>query len=214
MTTDSTDVGPPSSVRRVESPAATELALQCATFEDLQTVLRCCEVLVATLAGGPGRATEAAADQVVTEAAWTTALLSYARCFRTGPLDRTAGLLTEDDVTGTQAGARGLEWHRAFLRLRDHYADRRANPREQFSVGVAQDASGAARGVAVTSVRQPLVDELTVRQLGGLAFALSTLVDGRIGEGQERLFASLQEMSPAALDALAPLDVALSDAPQ
>jgi hypothetical protein len=213
MTTDRTDVGPPSSVRRVESPAAAELALQCATFEDLQTVLRCCEVLVATLAGGPGPAV-AAADEVVTEAAWTTALLSYARCFRTGPLDRTAGLLTEDDVSGTQAGAKGLEWHRAFLRLRDHYADRRANPRERFSVGVAQDASGAARGVAITSVRQPLVDELTVRQLGGIAFALSTLVDGRIGEGQERLFASLQEKSPAELDALAPLDVVLSDPPQ
>jgi hypothetical protein len=214
MTTDRTDAGPPASVRRVESPAATELARQCAIFEDLQTVLRCCEVLMATLAGGPGRAAGDTAAHVVTEAAWTTALLSYARCFRTGALDRTTGLLTEDDVTGTQAGAKGKEWHRAFLRLRDHYADRRANPREQFSVGVAQDASGAARGVAITSVRQPLVDELTVRQLGGIAFALSTLVDGRIGEGQERLFASLKEMSPADLEGLAPLDVALSEAPQ
>ena len=79
---------------------------------------------------------------------------------------RAASAAPEDDVAATQPGAEVLEWHRVLLRLRDHYADPAVNPRERFSVGVAQDADGAAAGVAITSVRQPLVDDLTVRQTG------------------------------------------------
>ena len=63
-------------------------------FEDLQTVLRCCERLVTEFA------VEGEPDAVVVEAVWTTALLSYARCFAaTGK----AVALTENDVTTTQS---------------------------------------------------------------------------------------------------------------
>ena len=221
-TADGTTVGPPPVVRRVDSPAATALADLCAAFEDLQTVLRCCELLVASLAVGAVGAGGPAArgsDPVTTEAVWTTALLSYARCFSTGDGDgkgdgRHAATLTEDDVAATQAGAEALEWHRVFLRLRGHYADPSVNPRERFSVGVAQGGDGAAAGVAITSIRQPLVDDVTVRQMGAVAYALSTVVDARIGTGQERLFEDLKGVPPAELDQLATLDVALSDAAQ
>ena len=220
-TADGTTVGLPPVVRRVESPAATALADLCAAFEDLQTVLRCCELLVASLAVGAGGAAGSGADPVTTEAVWTTALLSYARCFSTGEDEgdgkgdgRPVAALAEDDVAATQSGAEALEWHRVFLRLRDHYANQSVNPRERFSVGVAQDTDGAAAGVAVTSIRQPLVDDVTVRQMGAVAYALSAVVDARIGTGQERLFEDLKEVPPAALDQLATLDVALSDAPR
>jgi hypothetical protein len=220
-TADGTTVGPPPVVRRVESPAATALADLCAAFEDLQTVLRCCELLVASLAVGANGPAGRGADPVTTEAVWTTALMSYARCFSTGEDEgdgtgdgRPVAALGEDDVTATQAGAEALEWHRVFLRLRDHYANQSVNPRERFSVGVAQDTDGAAAGVAVTSIRQPLVDDVTVRQMGAVAYALSAVVDARIGTGQERLFEDLKEVPPAELDQLATLDVALSDAPR
>jgi len=216
-TADGTTVGPPPVVRRVESPAATALADLCAAFEDLQTVLRCCEVLVASLAVGAGGPAALGSDPVTTEAVWTTALLSYARCFSAGEDEgdsRHGAVLTEDDVAATQTGAEALEWHRVLLRLRDHYAHPSVNPRERFSVGVAQGADGAAAGVAITSIRQPLVDDVTVRQMGAVAYALSTEVDARIGTGQERLFEHLKEVPPAELDELPTLDVALSDAPR
>ena len=101
-----------------------------------------------------------------------------------------------------------MSWHEVLLQLRDHYADPTANPREQFSVGVAQDPSGAAGGIAITSARQPLVDELTVRQTGAIAFALSSLVDGRIAVQQETVFGELKRMPRAALDQLVQLDIA------
>ena len=220
-TADGTTVGPPPVVRRMESPAATALAALCAAFEDLQTVLRCCELLVASPAVDAGGPAGRGADPVTTEAVWTTALLSYARCFSTGQDEddgkrggRPVAALGEDDVAATQAGAEALEWHRVFLRLRDHYANRSVNPRERFSVGVAQDTGGAAAGVAITSIRQPLVDDVTVRQMGAVAYALGTVVDARIGTGQEGLFEDLKEVPPAELDQLATLDVALPGARQ
>ena len=72
MTANGTDTEPPPSLRRLESPAATGLAVLCATFEDLQTVLRCCELLVGLLAPPEGEeATRDATDPVVVEAVWT-----------------------------------------------------------------------------------------------------------------------------------------------
>ena len=213
MTANGTHTEPPPSLRRLESPAASGLAVLCATFEDLQTVLRCCELLVGFLAPPEGEeATRDATDPVVVEAVWTAALLSYARCFRAGADGGAAAPLTEDEVAASHPGAEVLEWHRVILRLRDHYADRAANPRERFSVGVAQGADGAATGVAVTSIRQPLVDELTVRQLGGIVYALSEVVDARIAAGQAQLFTEVRDVPPADLAKLTVLDLAAADA--
>ena len=77
---------------RLDDPAAAALARLVEVFEDLQTVLRCCERLVGELA------VESGPDEVVVEAVWTTALLSYARCFA-GAGEGAA--LNEDDVRTT-----------------------------------------------------------------------------------------------------------------
>ena len=196
-------VAPAGSMRRVDDAAAAALVGVVEVFEDLQTVLRCCERLVAELAvdGEP--------DPVVVESVWTTALLSYARCFAaTG--DGVA--LTEGDVSSTHSSPEVVEWHRLLLQLRNHYADPAVNPRERFSVGVAQDANGRASGIAITSARQPLVDDLTVRQTGAIAYALSGLVDKRIELRQKEVFHDLESWSKADLDRLDPLDLAAPQA--
>jgi hypothetical protein len=158
---------------------------------------------VSELAAGDGEP-----DDVLVEAVWTVALLSYARCFSAGD---TGTALTEDDLTATQSQGEVLDWHKILLQLRDHHAHPTANPRERFSVGVAQDPNGAANGVAVTSARQPLVDALTVRQTGAIAFALSGLVNDRISAQQEKVFGEVKHTPKADLDKLARLDVAQSD---
>ena len=108
-----------------------------AIFEDLQTTLRCCERLGVRAGFG-----EAEPDDLTLEAFWTTAVLSYARCFS----HHEGGTnLTLDDVTATGLAGDVLGWHQVLLRLRDHYADPAVNPRETFSVGVSQDAYGKAQ---------------------------------------------------------------------
>ncbi len=191
----------PTALRRVEGTSARALADLNARFEDLQTVLRCCERLVAELKADP-------VDGAVVEGLWTTALLSYARCFSVGVTDTA---LTEADLTATQPHGEVLDWHKVLLQLRDHYADRTTNPRERFSVGVALDDTGAAEGIAITSAQQPLVDDVTVRQTGAIAYALSELVNGRIAAQQETVFGELKVASVAELDKLSTLDIVEPD---
>jgi hypothetical protein len=184
--------GPPTSVRQLATPAAAALADLAAVFDDLQTVLRCCERLVAALAAPEP-------DDLTVETLWTVALLSYGRCFAPG--DRGMGL-TADDVAGTGLPGAVTEWHEMLGRLRAHYADPVRNPRERFSVGVSQDDSGRAAGIAVTSARQPLLDEVSVRQTGALAYGLSRLVDERITAQQQRVFEAVSSAPAAELDRL------------
>ncbi len=198
---------PPTALRRVEGTSARALADLNARFEDLQTVLRCCERLVAELKADGADGLDGV-DGAVVEGLWTTALLSYARCFSVGVTDTA---LTEADLTATQPHGEVLDWHKVLLQLRDHYADRTANPRERFSVGVALDDAGAAEGIAITSALQPLVDDVTVRQTGAIAYGLSELVNGRIAALQEKVFGELKVMSAAELDKLSTLDIVEPD---
>jgi hypothetical protein len=196
----------PAAVRRLDSPDALAVADLAAVFDDLQTVLRCCERLVAELgeAGEDGEVGQEEPDGLSLEAFWTTAVLSYARCFATRARDTG---LTVDDVTATGLGGDVLGWHNVLLQLRGHQADPLTNPREQFAVGVSQGADGTAAGIAVTSTRQPPVDDITVRQTGAIAYALSRIVDQRIAERQDTVFRAVGVMTKAQLDALPLVEV-------
>ncbi|MGH3437950.1 MAG: hypothetical protein ACRDRN_15980 [Sciscionella sp.] len=189
----------PEAVRRLDTPAAQALTDLSSIFEELQTVLRCCERLVSELATSSGTA-----DDLITEAVWTTAVLSYARCFATG---RRGMGLTEQDVAATELAGEVVEWHKVLRRLRKHYADPEENPRERFSVGAAQDSHGRVGGIAVTSTHQPPLDDVTVRQTGALAYQLSRMVERRIAEQQERVRASASALTKVQLDALPLIDI-------
>jgi hypothetical protein len=190
----------PTTVRALDTPAASALADLTSMMDDLHTVLYCCERLVNELAGVP--------DDLVVEAVWTTALLSYNRCFT----DAGRGMaLTESDVESTPLQGDILGWHKVLLELRGHYAAAPLSPRERFSVGAALDSGGGVTGVAITSARQPQLDELTVRQTGALAYELSTVVERRLGEQQARVLAAAQAMSEADLGKLPLIDIAERD---
>ena len=185
----------PSAVRRLDGSEAVDLAALAAVFDDLQYALRCCEHLVGVL-GRPD------ADPVLVEALWTGALVAYARCFS----GRTK-VLTDDDLPELKLDGDVAGFHRAVLRLRDHYASRHANPRETYTVGVAQKNSGTAAGVAVIGAPQPGVDDATVRQLGRIAYGLSGLVDARMQAAQQRVHLVAQALDARRLAALPLVDV-------
>jgi hypothetical protein len=185
-------------VRRLDGPEPTELAGLAAVFDDLQYVLRCCEHLVGTL-GRPD------ADPALVEALWTGALVGYARAFSPRTKVLTEADLDELKLDGDVAG-----FHRAVVRLRDHYASRHVDPRETFTVGVAQRNDGTAAGVAVVGAPQPRVDDTTVRQLGRIAYGLSGLVDARMQAVQQRVHVVAQGLAAHRLMALPLVDVEVS----
>ncbi len=185
----------PEAVRRLDGDEATELAALAGVFDDLQYALRCCEHLVGALSPPDP-------DTALVEALWTGALVAYARCFSGRTKMLSDADLAELKLDGDVAG-----FHRALLRLRDHYASRHANPRETFTVGVAQRTNGTAAGVAVVGAPQPAVDDTTVRQLGRIAYGLSGLVDARMQAAQQKVHLVAQELDTARLAALPLVDV-------
>jgi len=193
----SQQTAPPSAARQLTTPAALALADLTAIFDDLQFVLKCCERLITEL-----RRDER--DDVIVESLWVATLVSYARCFRPG--ERGMGL-AESDLAATGLKGEVTEWHALLGTLRDYYVQGTANPRESFSVGVAQAAAGTADGIVITSAIQPQVDDTTVAQTGRLAFELSRVLDDRIKEQQQAVFAAAQQMTAKSLAALPTIEV-------
>ncbi len=191
----------PIAVRRLNTQTAQALADLASIFSDLQTVLRCCERLVTELAAPQE-------DDLVIEGLWTTALLSYSRCFTSG--DR-GQCLTESDVEQAELQGEVLEWHKALRKLRKHYADPVHNPRERFDIGAAQDENGRPTGIAITSTPQPALDDRTLRQTGAIAYSLSRLVDTRIAEQQEKVYAATEQMPTSELNKLDRIEVAVPE---
>jgi hypothetical protein len=152
---------PVDTVRRLDSSEATELAALAGVFDDLQYALRCCEHLVGALArpavdNGGG-------DTALVEALWTGALVAYARCFSGRTKILADADLAELKLDGDVAG-----FHRALLRLRPLRLTAH-QPRETFTVGVAQGTGGTAAGVAVVGATT-CGRRTTVRQLGRIAY--------------------------------------------
>jgi hypothetical protein len=189
---------PPTSIRRLDTKDATRLARLVMAYDDLQTVLRCCERLMTMLDEGGE-----SPDDVGVEALWTLALLSYARGFAEG---EGGAALTTADLADDDGEV--LRWHTVLLHLRDHHADPSRNPRESYTVGIAQDPSGAVNAVAVTSVRAPLVDLAAVRRAGSIAFPLCAVLDERIHPLQKDILADMRDIGPEQLERLDLVEVA------
>jgi len=180
----------PSTVRRLDGAPAAELAGLAAAFEDLQYVLRCCEHLVSVL-GSPDP------DPVLVEALWTGALVGYVRCF-----SGRAAVLTDADLAELELDGDVADFHAMVKKLRDHYASRHVNPREAFSIGAAQANDGRPTGVAVVSTPRPLVDDITVRLLGRVAYALSGLLDARMQAAQTQVLEAAGKLGAGELSRL------------
>ena len=186
---------PPTSVCTMDGAEAAELAGLAAVFDDLQFVLRCCEHLVTALNSPETGPVQVQTDPALVEALWTGALVGYVRCF-----SGQHNVLTDADLSDLELEGDVVELHTALKKLRDAFASRHVNPRESYTVGVAQDADGRATGVAVTSTPTPIVDDATVRLLGRIAYALSALVDARIQRSQNAVLGAAAAMTPEELN--------------
>ncbi len=187
----------PSTVRRLDSPEAGELASLAAVFEDLQYVLRCCEHLVTALNAPDSGPVRVDTDTALVEALWTGALIGYVRCFS----GRTS-VLTDKDLEELELDGNVGEFHSMVKKLRDHYASRHVNPREAFTIGAAQSNEGRPTGIAVVSTPRPIVDDTTVRLLGRVAYALSGLIDARMQKTQNDVLGAAGRLSPTELSQL------------
>jgi len=206
---DETGASPEVPVRTValDIPSARVLADQASIIQDLQFVMDCCKRLLTELA-----VPAEDRDTVLPLALWSSAVVAYARCFGSG---RRFGLATEDVRELPLHGA-VMKFHKWIIEERDKLTAHPANPFEAAPVGAALSSSKQAarrvEGIVIFSVSHVLIDEIGVRQLGGLASELAKRTAEKAQVQQDSVLADAQQLDIDSLYVLPTLSMRPSSA--
>ena len=192
----------------LDVPSAQVLADQTAVIQDLQFVMESCRRLLAELARP-----ESERDAVVPLALWSSAVVSYARCFSSG---QRFGLTTED-LESLPLQGEVLKFHKWVIEERNRHTRHSADPFEVARVGVAlatrDGAKRQIKGITVLATRHVLVDDTGVRQLGGLASELAKQTAERARTQQDVVLAAARKLDLDRLYELPALPVGADDQP-
>jgi hypothetical protein len=174
----------------LDVPSAQVLADQAGTIQDLQFVMECCKRLLTELAKP-----EEGRDAVVPLALWSSALVSYARCFAAG---KRFGL-TDDDVRSLPLQGEVMKYHKWVIEERNKHTRHSSNPFEMARVGAALSGPEAKKrrveGIAILSMSHVLVDDTGVRQLGGLASELAKQTAEKMKAQQDVVLTDAQALA-------------------
>ena len=183
----------------IDVPSAQVLADQASIISELQFVMDCCKRLLADLAQP-----EEERDPLLPLALWSSAVLAYGRCFSKGK--RFA--LSNEDVRNLPLHGAVMKFHQWILEERDKLAARAANPAEGARVGAALSPPGQEKqqveGIVIFASSHEVVNDVGVRQLGGLASELAKQVAEKAQEQQDVVLKDAQQLN---LDSLYKLPV-------
>jgi hypothetical protein len=184
----------------LDMPSARILADQTSVIQDLQFVMDCCKRLLAEL-GRP----EEERDGVVPLALWSSALITYARCFGQG---RRSGLAVEDVRNLPLQGA-VMKFHEWVIEERDKLTEHPADPFAAAKIGAVLSPAGEkerrVEGIAIFSTSRVLIDVTGVRQLGGLASELAKQTAGKAQRQQDSVLSDTQQLDIGSLYGAPPL---------
>ncbi|MGH3160539.1 MAG: hypothetical protein ACRDOC_01545 [Streptosporangiaceae bacterium] len=173
----------------IDVPSAQILADQASIISELQFVMDCCKGLLADLAKP-----EEERDQLMPLALWSSAVLAYGRCFSKGK--RFA--LSNDDVKNLPLHGAVMKFHQWILEERDKLAARAANPAEGAKVGAAlsppEKKDRRVEGIVIFASSHEVVDDVGVRQLGGLASELAKQTAEKAKEQQDVVLKDAQQL--------------------
>jgi hypothetical protein len=191
----------------LDTDAARILADQATIIADLQFVMDCCRRLLTEL-----DKPDEERDTVVPQALWSAALAAYARCF--GKNKRSG--LTVADVHALPLQGAVMKFHQWAIKERARLGAHPGDPFEAARVGAALTPPGGVKrrveGIVVLSTSHVLVDDIGVRQLGGLASELAKQTAGKAQAQQETVLTETQQLSLDTLYALPPLITGAPDA--
>jgi hypothetical protein len=184
----------------LDMPSARILADQTSVIQDLQFVMDCCKRLLAEL-GRP----EEERDAVVPLTLWSSALITYARCFGQG---RRSGLAVED-VGNLPLQVAVMNFHKWVIEERDKLTEHQADPFAAAKVGAVLSSAGQKQrrveGIAIFSMSRVLIDATGVRQLGALASELAKQTAGKAQKQQDAVLSDAQRLDIGSLYEAPPL---------
>jgi hypothetical protein len=183
----------------LDVPSAQVLADQASIISELQFVMDCCKRLLPELARP-----DQERDPLLPLTLWSSAVLAYGRCFSKGK--RFA--LSADDVKNLPLHGAVMKFHHWVLEERDKLAARAANPAEGARVGAAlsppEQEKRQVEGIVIFASSHEVVNDVGVRQLGGLASELAKQVAEKAQEQQDVVLKDAQQLN---LDGLYKLPV-------
>ena len=184
----------------IDVPSAQVLADQASIISELQFVMDCCKRLLTEL-----DKPEEERDQLMPLALWSSAVLAYGRCFSKGK--RFA--LANDDVKNLPLHGAVMKFHQWVLEERDKLAARAANPAEGAKVGAAlsppEQKDRRVEGIVIFASSHEVVNDVGVRQLGGLASELAKLTADKAQEQQDVVLKDAQQLNLDSLYQLTPI---------
>ena len=184
----------------IDVPSAQVLADQASIISELQFVMDCCKRLLTEL-----DKPEEEREQLMPLALWSSAVLAYGRCFSKGK--RFA--LSSDDVKNLPLHGAVMKFHQWVLEERDKLAARAANPAEGAKVGAAlsppEQKDRRVEGIVIFASSHEVVNDVGVRQLGGLASELAKLTADKAQEQQDVVLKDAQQLNLDSLYQLTPI---------
>ena len=184
----------------IDVPSAHVLADQASIISELQFVMDCCKRLLADLAQP-----EEERDPLMPLALWSSAVLAYGRCFSKGK----RFTLSNDDVRNLPLHGAVMKFHQWVLEERDKLAARAANPAEGARVGAAlsppEQKDRRVEGIVIFASSHEVVNDVGVRQLGGLASELAKLTADKAQEQQDVVLKDAQQLNLDSLYQLTPI---------
>ena len=173
----------------LDVPSARVLADQASIIQDLQFVMDCCKRLLAELAKP-----EEERDPLMPLALWSSAVLAYGRCFGKG---KRFGLAAED-VRNLPLHGAVMKFHTWVLEERDKLAAHAPNPSAAAKVGAAlsppDKRARKVEGIVIFANSHVVIDDVGVRQLGGLASELAKQTAEKAQEQQDVVLKDAQRL--------------------
>ena len=174
----------------IDVPSAHVLADQASIISELQFVMDCCKRLLAEL-----DKPEEERDPLMPLALWSSAVLAYGRCFSKGK----RFTLSNDDVRNLPLHGAVMKFHQWILEERDKLAARAANPAEGAKVGAAlsppEQKDRRVEGIVIFASSHEVVNDVGVRQLGGLASELAKQTAEKAQEQQDVVLKDAQQLN-------------------
>ena len=184
----------------LDVPSAYILADQAAIIQDLQFVMDCCKRLLTELAKP-----EEDRDTILPLAIWSSAVVAYTRCFGKG---KRFGLTT-DDVQKLPLHGAVMKFHKWIIEERNKLTAHSANPFEVAKVAAAlsrpEEKERRVEGIVIFATSHIVIDDVGVRQLGGLASELAKQTAEKAQEQQDVVLSDAQQLNIDSLYKLPPL---------
>ncbi len=184
----------------LDVPSAYVLADQAAIIQDLQFVMDSCKRLLTELAKP-----EEDRDTILPLAIWSSAVVAYTRCFGKG---KRFGLTT-DDVQKLPLHGAVMKFHKWIIEERNKLTAHSANPFEVAKVAAAlsrpEEKERRVEGIVIFATSHIVIDDVGVRQLGGLASELAKQTAEKAQEQQDVVLSDAQQLNIDSLYKLPPL---------